>query len=168
MEWEQNCKLLVLLFLCKLTMVQQLQLHQGSLYHCSRHCWTLSNARSRTVAWNYLLVRFLHRITNLPHFQGGQESIRCFMAGDTEFSLLFVVSVVLIVPWGSWEETLRPATFLLSVCDPSWWLGSTGVLGGASAITGITCQQLACLPTWLFKSPPHCSPGLSSPFWDLH
>lgn len=60
-------------------------------------------------------------------------------------SLPFAVSVALVVPWGSWEETLCPATFLLSVCVPSWWLGSTGVLGGASAVSGIS-QQLALLP----------------------
>lgn len=53
-------KVTVLFLLCQLTMVQQLQLHWGSLSHCSGHCQAPSSARSRTVAWKYLLVAFLH------------------------------------------------------------------------------------------------------------
>lgn len=136
-------------------MAQHLQLQWGSLCHYSRQtCWTRISAGSRSVAWKYLFVTFLHGIT-LPMWPGVHQVLYGRRHRVPVYFLLSLLCVALIVPWGSWEEALCPATLLQSVCDPSWWLGSTGVLGDASAVSDITlsaARHPSCLPSWLCKA----------------
>lgn len=155
MKWIQNWKLLVLFLLYKLEMAQHLQLQWGCLCRYSRQtCWTPISAGSRSVAWKYLLVTFLHGITFLM-WPGVYKVLYGRRHRVPVYFLLSLLHVTLTVPWDSWEEALCPATLLQSVCDPSWWLGSTGILSDASAVSNITLSAAchpACLPTWLCKA----------------
>ena len=166
MKWIQNWKLLVLFLLYKLKMVQHLQLQWGTLCHYSRQaCWTPISAGSSSVAWRYLLVTFLHGIT-FPVWPGVYKVLYGRRHRVPVYFLLSLLCVALIVPRGRWEEALWPVTLLQSVCDPSWWLGSTGVLRDASAAVS---SLPPCLPAHLALQGPHlcCFPGLTSPFLGL-
>lgn len=83
---RRNWKLLVLFLLYKREMAQHLQLQWGSLCHYSRQtCWMRTVQGADLFHGSTFLLHFCMEL----RFQRGQESTKCFMAGDTEFQFIF-------------------------------------------------------------------------------